>query len=827
MEKVLEPILCEVIVISYDGDLDDDNNYDGKGIATLNNECSYDGDFQAGYMHGSGVFTWKDGVTYDGTFVFGQITGKGVYTWPDGSMYDGQILNGLRHGKGTFTSSGGQIYSGDWLNGKRHGHGDMAYDTPKTISYTGEWINDLRDGYGTMTYNSGNIYEGYWKEDKKCGDGCMKWTDRDEIYIGSWQDDLAHGFGEHIWSAAPAAHLVNSLSRLVCNIYRGEWKLGLRDGFGTFFYANGSRYSGYWKGGKKDGRGIVENESGQILCRKFKQDRVDDPKAVRATEEVRSQAFLYINDLANQYPSLFGATEKQESTINSLKNLLLRYNSHLKKLYERYCSRSVGRRTKEADSTPPPFLTRPVDKVFFTRRNLQSRVLCMGSKEMRDFATDVGLVGTGLTGVDVMQIITEMRLEHDRIARDLFTTTVFETDETVDLNADIDVHSVPILPPWLDTLSLKIDADSDFMGVLNYPTDHRHPIRFHEFMELIVRLVCSKELASSLLSPGNTPTTTDSGNTSTNADEVAQSAGLKLPPASAVATEYVSSGAYRSLLRFLSEDLLPIVDGAANTEAISSEASFMTNPVVSDCLRNADSSLKAIWNECTASGDANILCIVKTIRSSSNPLLINALTSEGSSDINTDSILRYMGVLPPLPPSPIVASSVSEVVIESNASELNEESPKDDDTEGVAVGGGIDAPAPADGGEGSTTTAEGGDGTGEDKGETTEAIEPEPEKVPEPIVDPTILFRKIDYTDYTQMMIKLIDSDVWCFGRNNSLATDNTDKTSGDEAPTENLVGEEGGSPMEDPSVILGMEPEPEDRFERLVDRVKRWTVTA
>lgn len=30
------------------------------------------------------------------------------------------------------------------------------------------------------------------------------------------------------------------------NRYEGNWKAGLRHGFGVFFYANGSRYEGYW-----------------------------------------------------------------------------------------------------------------------------------------------------------------------------------------------------------------------------------------------------------------------------------------------------------------------------------------------------------------------------------------------------------------------------------------------------------------------------------------------------------------------------------------------------------------------------------------------------
>jgi hypothetical protein len=39
------------------------------------------------------------------------------------------------------------------------------------------------------------------------------------------------------------------------NVYIGEWKQGLKDGFGSMNYENGSKYVGEWRNGKKHGQG--------------------------------------------------------------------------------------------------------------------------------------------------------------------------------------------------------------------------------------------------------------------------------------------------------------------------------------------------------------------------------------------------------------------------------------------------------------------------------------------------------------------------------------------------------------------------------------------
>lgn len=116
----------------------------------------------------------------------------------------------------------------------------MFYSEDNSTVYSGEWSLGLREGYGQMKYSSGNTYEGEWCLDKKCGRGVMNWRHSDELYTGDWMDDHPHGFGEHIWGGRD--HKI--AGKQVCNIYRGDWHYGARQGQGTFFYANGSQYSG-------------------------------------------------------------------------------------------------------------------------------------------------------------------------------------------------------------------------------------------------------------------------------------------------------------------------------------------------------------------------------------------------------------------------------------------------------------------------------------------------------------------------------------------------------------------------------------------------------
>lgn len=46
------------------------------------------------------------------------------------------------------------------------------------------------------------------------------------------------------------------------NRYSGEFQWGVREGFGQFYYSDGSTYEGQWKGNKKHGYAIFTNDQG-------------------------------------------------------------------------------------------------------------------------------------------------------------------------------------------------------------------------------------------------------------------------------------------------------------------------------------------------------------------------------------------------------------------------------------------------------------------------------------------------------------------------------------------------------------------------------------
>mmetsp|Transcript_30489 Transcript_30489/g.61433 ORF Transcript_30489/g.61433 Transcript_30489/m.61433 type:complete len:95 (-) Transcript_30489:1521-1805(-) len=93
-----------------------------------------------------------------------------------------------------------------------------------------------------MQYKSGNVYSGQWVDGKRQGQGRMQWLDANELYVGEWAGGRQHGSGVHFWLPADGDAAARNLPAL--NYYDGEWKDGLRSGFGIFNYADGSYYKG-------------------------------------------------------------------------------------------------------------------------------------------------------------------------------------------------------------------------------------------------------------------------------------------------------------------------------------------------------------------------------------------------------------------------------------------------------------------------------------------------------------------------------------------------------------------------------------------------------
>ena len=96
---------------------------------------------------------------------------------------------------------------------------------------------NCEQGKGKMQYKSG-VYEGDWKNGLRHGFGKFTWNNGD-TYSGLWQDDKRHGQGTYIWHDGSK--------------YQGNYSHGIRSGYGIYYYTNGTIYEGTWQNNLKHG----------------------------------------------------------------------------------------------------------------------------------------------------------------------------------------------------------------------------------------------------------------------------------------------------------------------------------------------------------------------------------------------------------------------------------------------------------------------------------------------------------------------------------------------------------------------------------------------
>jgi hypothetical protein len=84
------------------------------------------------------------------------------------------------------------------------------------------------------------VYEGEWKMGLKDGQGTYTWADKH--YTGYWRHGKRTGKG--------------TLSKADGSTYTGEWRDDTKHGYGVQHYSNGTRYEGEWVKNKRHGSGV-------------------------------------------------------------------------------------------------------------------------------------------------------------------------------------------------------------------------------------------------------------------------------------------------------------------------------------------------------------------------------------------------------------------------------------------------------------------------------------------------------------------------------------------------------------------------------------------
>lgn len=191
-------------------------------------------------------------------------------------------MNGKKEGDGSETYLSGYVYAGSFANDKPHGKGVLLKGNH---SYDGEFSEGKKHGYGVEQYPNGSVYEGQFANNRKFGKGKLKKKDGNlfmrtnleaiilknvlgSYYQGEWYDDLKHGYGAEI--------IVDSTGE---TIYEGEFRYGLKDGFGRLTLPNDSYYYGYWHLNCKHGEFLhFDKDSEKYTLQYFQNDEEVESK---------------------------------------------------------------------------------------------------------------------------------------------------------------------------------------------------------------------------------------------------------------------------------------------------------------------------------------------------------------------------------------------------------------------------------------------------------------------------------------------------------------------------------------------------------------------
>jgi hypothetical protein len=92
-----------------------------------------------------------------------------------------------------------------------------------------------------IKFPNGDKYNGDWEDDMKNGQGTFYYA-QGGSYKGEWVNNMRNGYGVNTWPNGDQ--------------YKGNWEDNKRQGKGTFTYADGGKYIGDWEDDMRNGEGV-------------------------------------------------------------------------------------------------------------------------------------------------------------------------------------------------------------------------------------------------------------------------------------------------------------------------------------------------------------------------------------------------------------------------------------------------------------------------------------------------------------------------------------------------------------------------------------------
>lgn len=160
---------------------------------------TYDGNWFENKRHGEGTADYTNGDIYKGTWLKDKMNGTGTFIKQRflgkfSEKYVGDFVDDRKEGKGCQELLNGLVYQGSFLNDKFHGNGSLM-DKNSSYIYNGGFVNGKKEcSNGSETYKGGETYQGEFSNGMKHGIGVYK-TKTDYIYHGNWRFGVRQGFG--------------------------------------------------------------------------------------------------------------------------------------------------------------------------------------------------------------------------------------------------------------------------------------------------------------------------------------------------------------------------------------------------------------------------------------------------------------------------------------------------------------------------------------------------------------------------------------------------------------------------------------------------------
>jgi len=174
------------------------------------------------------------------------LNGKGILFFPPmGIVFKGNFINGKLNGEGEVNISHNNYYAkGNFINNKLNGFGMHSTDEE---AYFGYFKNGDKNGFGVSILKNGFVRSGMWENGKEIGYfGLKKFGQKDYLYYG---EELGNGkkffYDCKLNYIGEKNDLLENdgigifVGKKTGNIYKGEFKNNLRDGYGTVYNKNG------------------------------------------------------------------------------------------------------------------------------------------------------------------------------------------------------------------------------------------------------------------------------------------------------------------------------------------------------------------------------------------------------------------------------------------------------------------------------------------------------------------------------------------------------------------------------------------------------------